>query len=171
MILFWPRVHRWEKWSQSGKTPPSGRAEIIERLNRRKVTFSISTPPSGGAFECLLHFYHLWTITQKSIIQIFDTLSINKFQWNFAPCISGILNSIAPFVFWATHECNWTGLRMNIIQLCPFWTYSLRWKWNLCFVFFYSIFLNCSPDQVWWTLRSSRFFWLIYLYTGRRWFL
>ncbi len=28
MILFSPRVHRWEKWSQSGKTPPVGRAEI-----------------------------------------------------------------------------------------------------------------------------------------------
>ncbi len=28
MILFWPRVHRWEKWSQGRKTPPGGRAEI-----------------------------------------------------------------------------------------------------------------------------------------------
>ncbi len=26
--LFWPRVHRWEKWSQSGKMPPGGRSEI-----------------------------------------------------------------------------------------------------------------------------------------------
>ncbi len=28
MILFWPRVDRWEKWSQNGKMPPGGRVEI-----------------------------------------------------------------------------------------------------------------------------------------------
>ena len=64
----------------------------LKVLNVQKVTFSISTPLSGGAFELLLHFSYLWNIAQKSIIQIFDMLSINKFHLNFAPCISGILN-------------------------------------------------------------------------------
>ncbi len=63
----------------------------LKMLNRKKVTFSISTPPPGGAFELLVHFSHLWASAPKSIIQIFDTLSINKFHWNSAPCISGIL--------------------------------------------------------------------------------
>ncbi len=64
----------------------------LKMLDMQKVTFSISTLPSGGAFELLLHFSYLWNIAEKSIIQIFDTLSINKFHWNFARCISGILN-------------------------------------------------------------------------------
>ena len=66
----------------------------LKMLNMQKVTFSISTPPPGGAFELLLHFSYLWNIVQKSIIQIFYTLSINKFHLNFAPCISGILNNV-----------------------------------------------------------------------------
>ncbi len=60
-------------------------------LNMQKVTFSISPPLPGGAFEVLLHFSYLWNIAQKSIMQIFYTLSINKFHRNFAPCISGTL--------------------------------------------------------------------------------
>ncbi len=66
----------------------------LKMLNMQKVTFSISPLPPGGAFELLLHFSYLWNIAQKSIIQIFDTLSINKFHRNFAPCISGILKSL-----------------------------------------------------------------------------
>ena len=65
----------------------------FKMLIMQKVTFSISAPPPGDTFELLLHFSYLWNIAQKSIIQIFDTLSINKFQWNFAPWISGILNN------------------------------------------------------------------------------
>ncbi len=49
--------------SQSRKMQPGGRAE--------KVSFSISTLPPGDAFELWLHFSYLWTIGQKSIIQIF----------------------------------------------------------------------------------------------------
>ena len=66
----------------------------LKVLNMQKVTFSISTPPPGGACKLLLHFSYLWNIAQKSIIQIFDTSSINKFHWNFAPCISGILKPL-----------------------------------------------------------------------------
>ncbi len=50
----------------------------LKLLNMQKVTFSISTPPPGGAFELLLHFSYLWNIAEKSIIHIFDTLSIIK---------------------------------------------------------------------------------------------
>ncbi len=59
--------------------PPGGRAEI-ENVNMQKVTFSISTLPPGCTFELLVYFSYLWNIAQKSIIQIFDTLSINKFH-------------------------------------------------------------------------------------------
>ncbi len=44
-----------------------------------KMSFSITTPPTGGTFELLLHFSYLWNIAQKSIIQIFDMLSIEYF--------------------------------------------------------------------------------------------
>ena len=69
----------------------------LKMLNMQKVTFSILTPPPGGTFELILHFSYLWNIAQKSIIQILDTLSINNFHWNFAPCISGILNFFDPW--------------------------------------------------------------------------
>ncbi len=52
----------------------------LKMLNMQKVTFSISTPPPGGTFELLLHLSHLWNIAQKSIIQISDTLTINKYH-------------------------------------------------------------------------------------------
>ena len=64
----------------------------LKMLNLQKVTFLISALPLGDTFQLWTHFSHLWTLGQKSIIQIFDMLSINKFHWNFAPCISGILN-------------------------------------------------------------------------------
>ena len=56
----------------------------LKMLNMQNVTFSISTPPPGATFELLLHFFYLWNIAQKSIIKIFDTLSINKFSLKFS---------------------------------------------------------------------------------------
>ena len=41
----------------------------LKMLNVQQATFSISTQPPGGAFELLLHFFYLWNIAQKSIIQ------------------------------------------------------------------------------------------------------
>ena len=65
----------------------------LKMVNMQKVTYSISIPPPGGAFELLVHFSFLWNIAKKSqlesIIQIFDILSINKYHWNFALGISG----------------------------------------------------------------------------------
>ena len=52
----------------------------LKMLNMQKVTFSISTPPPGSTFELLVHFSYLWIIAQKSIIQIFYMLSVNKFH-------------------------------------------------------------------------------------------
>ena len=52
----------------------------LKMLNMRKVTFSISTLPAGGTYELLLDFSCLWKIALKRIIQIFDTLSSNKFH-------------------------------------------------------------------------------------------
>ncbi len=42
------------------------------------LTFSISALPLGGIFPLLLHISHLWTVGQKSIIQIFDTSWLDK---------------------------------------------------------------------------------------------
>ncbi len=83
----------------------------LKMLNMQKVTFSILTPPPGGAFELLLHFSYLWNIAQKIVIQIFDMFSINKFDWNFAPCISGILKGNR---FPCHVQCIWCELT----QLC-----------------------------------------------------
>ncbi len=52
----------------------------LKMLNLQKVTFSISALPPGDAFELLIHFSHLWTNAQKRVIQIFDTLCIDKFH-------------------------------------------------------------------------------------------
>ncbi len=81
---------KW-KW----KNAPGGRAEIE---NDKYAKSDIFTFNSGGAFKLLLHFSYLWNIAQKSIIQIFDTLNINKFHWNFAPRKSGIHNG-GPIVY------------------------------------------------------------------------
>ncbi len=75
----------------------------LKVLNVQILAFSISTPPPGGTFELLLHFFHLWNIAQKSIIQIFDTSSINKIHWKFAPCISGILKTL---IVWSNSKDN-----------------------------------------------------------------
>ncbi len=49
------------------------------------------------------NFSHVWTLGQKSIIQIFYMLYINKFHLHLAPCISGILNYSAalPQPWWS----------------------------------------------------------------------
>ncbi len=47
--------------------------------------------PKNSNFVHFVWYFYDATIALKSIIQIFDMLSINKFHWNFAPCISGIL--------------------------------------------------------------------------------
>ncbi len=78
----------------------------LKMLNMQKVTFSILTPPPGGIFELLLHFSYPWNIAQKSIIQISDMLSINKFHWNFAPCMSGILKFKVTFYTWKLEKAS-----------------------------------------------------------------
>ncbi len=45
-------LHRWEKWSQSGKAPSSGRAEI-EYVNYAKMTLFISALPPGSILPFL----------------------------------------------------------------------------------------------------------------------
>ncbi len=54
-------------------------------------------------------FSHLWTLRQKSIIQIFDKLCtcINKFHENFAPWISGILKASTLKLFWSSDRRLW----------------------------------------------------------------
>ncbi len=65
------------------------------------LSFSISALPPGGVFPLWLHFSHLWTLGQKSIIQIFDTSwldknirQIVKNECFWASCISGTLNPV-----------------------------------------------------------------------------
>ncbi len=101
--FYWATMYQKSEWYFFDQGSIDGKSTVtVEKcnlvaelkskmLNMQKVTFSISTPPPGGTFELLLHLSYLWDIAQKSIIQIFDMLSINKFHWNFAPCISGIL--------------------------------------------------------------------------------
>ncbi len=68
----------------------------IENVNiLHQVTFLISAMPPGCTFQLWLHFSHLWTSSKKKAPQIFDMLCINKFQWNFALCIAGILKLIS----------------------------------------------------------------------------
>ncbi len=50
------RSDRWEKRGQSGKKHHLVVELTLIMLNMLKVTFSISTPPPGGAVELLLHF-------------------------------------------------------------------------------------------------------------------
>ncbi len=52
----------------------------FKMLNLQKVAFPISTLPPGVTFELWTHYSHLWTLSQKHIIQIFDTLCIYKFH-------------------------------------------------------------------------------------------
>ena len=69
MILFWPRVHRWERWSQSGKTLPGGRAEIknvkyaksdIFHFNSATMwTFELLHCPKKESFRFLIN----WVLT------------------------------------------------------------------------------------------------------------
>ncbi len=96
-------MHQKSEWYFFDQGSIDGKSEVkvdkchlvaelkLKMLNMQKMTFSMSTPPPGDTFELLLHLSHLWNNAQKSFIQIFDMSSINKFHWNFAPCISGIL--------------------------------------------------------------------------------
>ena len=59
------------------------------------LTFSISAWPPGGIFPLWLHLPLLWTLRQKSIIQIFDTSWINK----------NIKQNIKDVCFWASCTC------------------------------------------------------------------
>ena len=90
----------------------------LKMLNVQKVTFSISTPPPGGTFELLLHFSHLWNIAQKSIIQIFDTFSINKFHW------------ILLHVYQVSLNCIWCMHQSKRLQQYFFKVHSGKKIWN-----------------------------------------
>ncbi len=67
------------KWSQCWNVTSSGRAEI-KNVKIVVLSFSISALPPGGAFKIWLNFYHLWTLGQKSIVQIFNSSCINWFD-------------------------------------------------------------------------------------------
>ena len=56
MIHFWPRVHRLEKWSQSWKMPPGGRAEIesVKYAKSDIFNFNSATRWRFGTFTPLL---------------------------------------------------------------------------------------------------------------------
>ncbi len=43
-----------------------------------QFTFSISALSPEGAFQIRLHLFHLWTLCQKNVPQIFQRWSINK---------------------------------------------------------------------------------------------
>ena len=129
--LFWPRVHRWEKWGLSGKMPPGGRAEIENVKYAKCDIFNFNSTTR----------WHFWTFTPlfRSMEHCpkkyhSDTLSINKFHWNFAPCISGILKhaftyfgSVESECFRATNCANYTmGLLLNIIYHFAAWSVTLN---------------------------------------------
>ena len=53
MILFWPKVYRWERWSQSGKMPPAGRAQIKNVKYAKSDIFNFNSTTR----------WHIWTFT------------------------------------------------------------------------------------------------------------
>ena len=75
-ILFWAMFHRWQKWSKSSKAPPGGRVEIEDVTCCIFNIFNFSSTTRWRFFH--FDFFHLWTLGQKSIIQIFDTLWLDK---------------------------------------------------------------------------------------------
>ncbi len=48
----WPRVHRWEKWSQSGKMLPGGRTEIENIKSAKSNIFNFNSATR----------WHFWTL-------------------------------------------------------------------------------------------------------------
>ena len=50
MTLFWPRAHGWEKWSQSGKMPANGRAEIENVKSTKSDIFNFNSATIGDIF-------------------------------------------------------------------------------------------------------------------------
>ncbi len=106
----------------------------LNMLNMHKVTFSILTPPTAGAFELLLHFSYLWNIAQKCIIQIFDTLSINNFHWNFPQCIVLVCIQLGVLLhMWPAHSScihsylwsRWVNICLSNNSLCTVYQVSL----------------------------------------------
>ena len=53
MIIFWPRVHRLQRWSQSEKMPPGGRAEIENVKYAKSNIFNLTSATR----------WHFWTFT------------------------------------------------------------------------------------------------------------
>ena len=87
MILFWPRIYRWEKWSQYGKMQFSGWAGTENATSEKSdiFNFSSATRWHNWALNPLFQSMDPWS---KSIMQIFDMLCINIFHYNLSPCIS-----------------------------------------------------------------------------------
>ncbi len=64
------------------------------------LTFSISALPPSGVFPLWLHFWHPWSLSQRSIIHIYDTSCLDtKIRQNvkneciWASCISDTLKN------------------------------------------------------------------------------
>ena len=94
---FWPRVHRWEKWSQSHLL-----AELkLKILNMQRVTFSISTPSPSGAFGILLHFPYLWNIAQKVSFRFFYMLGI---------CIQNLQNRLSIMTLISNYQSEYPSI-------------------------------------------------------------
>ncbi len=56
----------------------NGKSKVkVEKFHIFKLSLTL---PQGDTFTLWTHFSHLWIIDPKSIIQIFDTLWINKFH-------------------------------------------------------------------------------------------
>ncbi len=79
MILFWPRVHRCEKWSQSGKTPPGGRAEIGNVKYAKKWHFQFQLRHQVA----LLNFYSTFHIYGTLPKKVSFRLLIRRVLTNF----------------------------------------------------------------------------------------
>ena len=54
--------------------------------------FSISALPLEGASQILTHFYHLWPLGQKSIMQIFFIDGLVE-KWSSKMCQEGLIFS------------------------------------------------------------------------------
>ena len=76
-VIFWQRVHRWQKSSQSLKTPAGGRAEI-KNVRKMNLTFSISALPLEVTFQLWVDFSHLWTLCQKRAFRFLTTCVFNN---------------------------------------------------------------------------------------------
>ncbi len=73
-------MYQKSEWRSFDQMSIDWKSEVKVEQGRNGSTYS--TSPIYGP------------LPQKSVIQIFDTLSIKKIHWNFAPSISGILNAL-----------------------------------------------------------------------------